>query len=180
MHDDFPSLAELKKQAKKPIQEQGLDFEFLINKVKELDLDKIDFENSNYETTVEDIEKARVYFWIRVYLPEEISIEPGDEINFKYVVSGEELTTQFVCYNKKDLKVSKDYNIVGYNSEDDPKVLCIRVDEDKIQNHSDDIPFIRKLFKISRYYEFELFRNTDLILTNVRTGENIKYGAIDF
>ena len=121
-----------------------------------------------------------MFFWIRIYLPKEIAIEAGDDIIMKYVVSGEELDMQFVCYNKKNLRVSSEQNIVGYDSEDDPKVLCVRIDEERIKNNSDDIPFIRKLFKISKYHEHELLRRNDLIITNVRTGENIDYYDIDF
>ena len=54
------------------------------------------------------------------------------------------------------------------------------VDEERINYESDDIPFLRKLFRISRHYEYELVRRSELTLTNKRTEEQIDYYDIEF
>ena len=53
------------------------------------------------------------------------------------------------------------------------------VDEERINYNSDDIPFIRKLFRIGRWYEYEIVRRTELILTNDRTEVKLDYYDIE-
>ena len=54
------------------------------------------------------------------------------------------------------------------------------VNEEKINYDSEDILYIRKLFKIGRYYEYELLKRSELILTNKRTEETLEYYDIEF
>ena len=162
------------------------DYDYLADQVKNLNLDEIDFEKSSYDNVKTKIEKQKVYFWIRVYLSEELEIEmePGSDIEIKYVNSGEVLDTKFICYAKMGGGTIKYENgepvVANYNSEDNRKVLCLMVDEEKINYDSEDIPFIRKLFKIGRHYEYELMKRTDLILTVKSTDEMLNYFDIEF
>jgi len=160
------------------------EYDYLAEQVKSLNLDEIDFKNSQYDYVKTKIEKQKIYFWIRVYLSEEIEIEAGADITIKYVMSGEELDTKFICYAKMGGGSIKYENgepiVVNYNSEDNKKVLCLMVDEEKINYDSEDIPFIRKLFKIGRHYEYELMKRTDLILTVKDTEEMLNYFDIEF
>jgi hypothetical protein len=160
------------------------NYDYLIQQVKQLDLDVIDFEHSDYNKINLKIDKQKVYFWIRVYLSEETKIEPGDVVNITHTPTEEELETTFICYAKKGVG-HIDYEdgepvVTNYNAEDDTKCLCLMVDEDRINYDSDDIPFIRKLFKIGRHYEYELIRRSELILTNQRNDEQIEYYDIEF
>ena len=78
------------------------NYDYLSEQVKKLNLDEIDFENTEYDSVKTKVEKQKVYFWIRVYLSEEVpELEPGDDITIKYMPSGEELITKFICYSKK-------------------------------------------------------------------------------
>ena len=51
---------------------------------------------------------------------------------------------------KEDLE--KSVNELKSNTEDDKKVLCLMIDE-KTVNFSEEIPFIRTLFKTGRHFE---------------------------
>ena len=53
------------------------------------------------------------------------------------------------------------------------------VNEDNVQN-STEIPFIRSLFKVSRHYQFQVYRREELTFTNERTGCKIEYYDCDF
>ncbi len=188
MHDntEFPTRNEIKaKQPKNPLV---MDYNYLSEQVKNLKLDEIDFDSADYDTIDKKEEKAKIYFWIRVYLSEELKdIEPGDDLNLSYWLNDdfgnriivETLVTKFICYSKTGLTRNED-GVVGYNGIDDPKCLCLMVDEEKINYDSEDILFIRKLFRIGRYYEYQLLRRTDLTLTINRTGERLNYYDIEF
>jgi hypothetical protein len=185
-YDDlgFTPRNQLKNKLTSASTSMEINYDFLKEQAKQLDLDLIDFEHADYDKINTKIDKQKVYFWIRVYLSEETNIEPGDVVNIKYVPSGEELETTFICYAKKGTG-HIDYEndepvVVNYNSEDDTKCLCLMVDEERINYDSDDIPFIRKLFRIGRHYEYELIRRSELTLINDKTQENIEYYDIEF
>ena len=157
------------------------NYDYLSEEIKKLNLDSVDFDNTEYDKVRTDITKQKVYFWIRVFLTEANDIKPSDEIYIKYLHSREILDTTFICFAKKGYyKNSHGGVVTNYNSEDDTKILCLMVDEERINYNSDDIPFLRKLFRIGRYYEYELLRREELILTNKRTGEKLDYYDIEF
>lgn len=130
--------------------------------------------------SIEVTEKQKVYFWIRLYVENELlNIEPGDELIMEYKwAPGEKISTKFVCYGKQGLQKDHEGEIVGYNQEDDRKIICLLVDSDYI-NYSDEIPFLRKLFKTSFHFEEEIIKRNDLTFTNKRTQENTEYFDID-
>lgn len=175
---EFKSRKEIKESQQTPNIKMDVDYSYLLEQIKNIDVDNTDFSNYSDTPIYKEIEKSKSYFWIRVYLSEEVDITPGDDITIKYVNSGEKLNTKYVCFSKKNI-ISNEININKYDSEDDTKVLCLMVDEDKINHHSDDIPFIRKLFRNSRYFDYELFKTNDLILTIDRTSLQLKYYMID-
>jgi hypothetical protein len=53
------------------------------------------------------------------------------------------------------------------------------VDENYV-NLSDDIPFIRTLFKTGRHYEYQLVKRNELLFRNNRTSEILEYYDCDF
>lgn len=172
----FPDRNELKKNIPNLQKYQ----EDILEKVKELDVTKIT-DDGDFKPRTQIIEKQKVYFWIRVYLREEDQIlDPNDTINIKYVHTGEYLETKFICYNKSVLTQDADPNVVNYNPEDDKKVLCLMVDSERINNNSDDIPFIRTLFKIGRYYDYQLLKRDELEFIVEKNGQSLDYFDVDF
>lgn len=149
----------------------------LIDIIKDIDTKDLsnDFE---LVATSKVIEEQKIYFWIRLYITDELNdILPGDDIVIKW--SDEKLSTKFVCFGKTGLQ--KDYNgeVTNYNPEDDKRILCLMVDEN-IVNYSEDIPFIRTLFKTGRHYEYQMVKRNELLFTNERTSEVIDYYDCDF
>lgn len=163
------------------IEKQNVDgykyLESLIEQVKSIDTTELsDSVNEDIEVAIEE---QKVYFWIRVYLKEELNMELGDIVNINWIPDNEILETTFVSYSKRGLHKDVVNNITNYSAEDDTKIVCLMIDE-KVVNYNDDIPFIRTLFKTGRHYEYQLVRRADLVLTNTRTGENLDYYDIDF
>ena len=164
-------MCESPTQARKLGEQQNRECELVIS--NEIDI--------NGEVKTEIIEKQRIYFWIRLYLKNEIKdIKPGDILRICYIPSGEILNTTFVVFGKKNLNRDLDNEIINYDPENEPKTLCLMVDEDDIKENSDGIPFIRSLFKTFGYYEFRVYNRSELTFTNVRTGEVAEYIDTDF
>jgi len=154
-------------------------FDSLIEQAKSIDVDKTDWSNSDFKPRSEIVEKQKVYFWIRLYTSEESNLTPDQDVTIEYRLSGEVLTTRFICFAKKGLEKDLNHLVVNYNSEDDKKVLCLMIDADRINKDSDDIPFIRTLFKVGRHYEAQLLRKDDLVVKD-ESGNEIEYFDIDF
>lgn len=180
----FPPRRKLSITKTEESKTMDVNYDYLVEQARSLNLDDIDFKNAVYDTTNTKIDKQKVYFWIRVYLSEEANIEPGNDIEIKYVHSGETLLTKFICYSKVGGgNVSyKDGEpiITNYNTEDDKKCLCLMVDEERINYDSEDIPIIRKLFRIGRHYDYVLLKRNELLLTNLDNDESLDYYDIEF
>jgi hypothetical protein len=120
-------------------------------------------ENVSDDTVNTIIEEQRTFFWIRLYIKDEQpNIEVGDDVTIHYIPSGEKMTTKFICYGKQGLDKDNGELVTHYNTEDDKKVLCLMIDE-KMVNFSEDIPFIRTLFKTGRHFEYQLVRRDELL-----------------
>lgn len=155
-------------------------YDTIIESVKEIDIDSVKKWEETDNVKLKTIESQKVYIWIRLYLKEELDdIKAGDDIIIKYIPSGESLVTKFICFEKTTL--SKDHldEIVNFNPEDDKKILCLMVDQDII-NKSDEIPFIRTLFKSGYHYQYQLVKRVDLTFTNKRTDNIIEYYDCDY
>jgi hypothetical protein len=169
-NNPFPTRSELANRSYK---------ESIIEQIKEIDVEKINYDNVDFKSRSEIKEEQKVYFWARIYTNEEILIEPNTEVTMTYQESGEKLKTTFICYAKKGLQKDQDENLVNYNSEDDKKILCLMVDSERINKNSEDIPFIRTLFRIGRHYCPQILRHSDLTISDSQ-GRNIEYYDIDF
>ena len=154
-------------------------YDNLVEKIKTINTEEIKDWYSNKGSDMKVIEEQKVYIWIRLYLKEESDVQIGDEIFMTYKTSGEKLSTIFVCYGKKGIMKDHDEEIVNYTGEDDKKVLCLMVNQDKI-NKGTDIPFIRTLFKTGIHYEYQLVRRDELLFINSRTGETLDYFDCDY
>lgn len=151
----------------------------LLEAIKSIDTEGLSDEIEIVSTS-KIIEEQKIYFWIRLYLSEEDqNIKIGDDIVITYNPSGEELVTKFICYGKSGLERDHNGEVINYNPDDDKKVLCLMVDENVI-NYSEEIPFIRTLFKTGRHYEYQLMRRDELLFINKRNGFILDYYDCDF
>jgi hypothetical protein len=171
----FPDRKDLKKK----IQENKVIYDDIAEQVKKIDLDKVDYTGEDFVPRSEIKQKQKVYFWIRVYLKEETDIEANTDVSIVWHETGEKLTTKFICYSKKGLDRDLDEQVTNYNPEDDKKVLCLMVEEDKINIDNEDIPFIKTLFKIGRFYQFQVWRKEDMSLLD-SDGKELPWFDIDF
>lgn len=150
----------------------------LIERIKEIDTQDLT-DDVDDSPKMEIIEKQKVYHWIRLFLKEElVDIKEGDDFEICYLKSNEKLLTKFIAFGKKNLNRDLDEEIVNYDPEDDKKVLTLMVDSELLE--SNEIPFIRTLFKTSSYYQFQVYKRADLTFTNKRTNEVVDYIDCNF
>ncbi len=153
----------------------------IVDDVKKINIDDINFTDINTAPQRKIIEKQKEYFWMRLYLEDlDTTTLEGDSIRMIYNEKNEEIEVTFACYAKLGSEVDKEQNIINYESKNNNKVLCIMVDVDKINYKSDNIKFIRSLFKLSRWYRPQLIRTDDFTFINNRTSLEYKYYDIDF
>lgn len=153
----------------------------IIKDIKDINIDKMDFSNNgDFKPRSEIIQKQKIYFWIRVYLNEEDSeLTPNDTIWIEFNPTGEKLETKFICYAKTGTEIDTPDSITNYTPEDNKKIICLIVDQDKINKNSDNIPVIRSLFKIGNYYQYHLFKREDIIF-KTKGGKILEYFDVDF
>jgi hypothetical protein len=153
-------------------------YDNLVEQIKTIDTEVVKDWNKNTDPAMKILEEQKVYIWIRLYLKEEANVEVGDDVIITYTPSGEKLETKFICFGKEGMEKDQD-GLTNWNSEDNKKVLCLMVDQDRI-NKGTDIPFIRTLFKIGIHYQYQLVRRTELLFINNRTGETLEYFDCDY
>jgi hypothetical protein len=153
-------------------------YDNLVEQIKTIDIEVVKDWNKNTDPAMKILEEQKVYIWIRLYLKEEANVEVGDDVIITYTPSGEKLETKFICFGKEGMEKDQD-GLTNWNSEDNKKVLCLMVDQDRI-NKGTDIPFIRTLFKIGIHYQYQLVRRTELLFVNSRTGETLDYFDCDY
>ena len=153
-------------------------YDNLVEQIKVIDTEEVKDWNKNTDPAMKILEEQKVYIWIRLYLKEESDVEIGDDIFMTYTPSGEKLETKFICFGKEGMEKDND-GLVNWNSEENKKVLCLMVNQDKI-NKGTDIPFIRTLFKTGIHYEYQLVRRDELLFINSRTGETLDYFDCDY
>ncbi len=135
-----------------------------------LDVDTEELSDDVSDIVKIDITPEKVYFWTRIYLKEEnTEIKIGDTVWIEYTPSGERLETKFITYGKKGLERDHDGEVVNYNPEEDKKILCLMIEEKTI-NESNDIPFIRTLFKLGRHYEDQIIKRSELVFIKEQGG----------
>ncbi len=154
-------------------------YEQLQEQVKDIDTSNLsDDVSSEVISTV--TEEQKIYFWTRLYLRDENpNIEIGDDIIMSYTPSGEELKAKFVCFEKKGLGREQTDDVTSYNTEDDKKALCLMIDSKDV-NYSDQIPFIRTLFKTGFHYDYQLVKRDELIFVLEKSGIMLDYYDVDF
>lgn len=154
-------------------------YQQLQEQIKSIDTsDLSDDVSSEVSSTI--IEEQKIYFWTRLYLKEENpTLQVGDDILITYTPSGEELRTKFICYEKKGLGKEQVDDVTSYNTEEDKKALCLMIDSKEI-NYSQEIPFIRTLFKTGYHYEYQLVKRDELIFVLEKSSSILDYYDVDF
>jgi hypothetical protein len=155
-------------------------YDLIVQQVKDIDTKSLS-DDVDQDPKYNQVEKQIVYIWIRLYIKEELSdLKEGDNFSITYLESGEKMITKFICFGKKNsFKDSDDLNQIQMIGEDDTKCLCLMVNEDDIQN-GEHVPFIRTLFRTSKYFEYQVYRREDLEFRNERTGQLVEYIDCDF
>lgn len=151
----------------------------IIETAKNIDVEKIDYNGVIFDPQNQIIEEQKVYFWIRIYLKEEVDVEPNTDITITYLPTEESLVAKFICYAKKGHEKDRQQDVVNYNPEDDKRILCLMVDADRVDKKSDDITYIRSLFKISRWYSPQLLRLSEFKITD-KSEREFEFYEIDF
>ena len=158
-------------------EEVGYDpiYDSIVQQIKQIDRDDLS-DDVDQGPLSSEVEKQKVYIWIRLYIKEEISdLKEGDDFSITYTETNESLITKFICFGKKNsFKDSDDYDQIQITSEDDQKCLWLMVEENIIQT-GDDIPFIRTMFKEGFYYEYQLVKRNELIFINKRNIDILDY-----
>jgi len=171
---NFPSREELSDKSKKKIEELKKKG-WLVDQPNSY----IDEDGFNRSVNFEVTEESKIYSWSRVYLTEEFDgLVSGDVITITYVPTGEKLNLTFATYNKKGL-VKDNESVVGYNPDDDKKVICLMVDINEV-NTDNSIPFLRTLFKSGRWYQHQLLKRTDLTFECLEKNMVLDYYSVDF
>ena len=133
----------------------------IVEQIKTIDTTDLS-DNVSDDAVQKIVEEQKTYFWIRLFIKDEQpNIEIGDDVIINYTPSGEKLTTKFICYGKQGLDKDNGELVTHYNTEDDKKVLCLMIDE-KIVNYSEEITFIRTLFRTGRHFEYQLVKRDEL------------------
>jgi len=133
----------------------------VIDDVKKIDLNKANFEGEDFQPKSKIIQKQRVYFWIRIYLREEIEIKPESKVIISYLDGKETLDTHFMYFGKKGLERDKDGQIINFNPEDDKKILCLMIDSEKVDIDNKDIPYMKTLFPLGRYFKPDYIKKSE-------------------
>jgi hypothetical protein len=176
MDMDFPSRKEI-LESRRGAKVQPSYLDGVVEQVKSIEIDGIDFEKSDYKPKQRVVEKQRVFRWTRVFLKDEVAdIQPNDPYIIHHLPTGETLECSFVCYSKKG--ITKGDHLVAYDGEDDRKVLCLMIDTDMIGK--DNVRTISSLFPNTPYYEYSLMRRDELVFENKRTGERLEYFDVQF
>jgi hypothetical protein len=168
-----------RKDLKKIFSNEKVIYNDIVEQAKKIELDKVNFETEDFKPRADITQKQRVFLWVRFYLKNEIELEPNTTIFIHYTPLKEKLETKFICYAKKGLDRDHQDEVVNYTDEDDKRVLCVMIDEDRINKNNEDIDFLKRLFKLGRFFEPIIYHRNELQLTTEK-GDLLDYFDIDF
>jgi hypothetical protein len=178
MDMDFPSRKDILESRKRD-RASASYLDAVVDQVKSIDIEKVDFENSDFKPRQRIVEKQRVYRWTRVFVKDEVAdLVVNDVYNIMHLPTGEIMECQFICFAKKGLAKDSDGSIVSYDGEEDKKILCLMIDTDLLGK--DSVRTISSLFPNTPYYEYNLMRRDELVFENKRTGERLDYFDVQF
>jgi len=178
MDMDFPSRKDI-LDSRKRNQQSPSYLDAVVDQVKSIDIEKVDFENSDFKPRQRIVEKQRVYRWTRVFVKEEVvDIAVNDIYHIRHLPTGESMECSFICFAKKGLAKDSSGSIVSYDGEEDRKILCLMIDTDLLGKEG--VRTISSLFPNTPYYEYNLMRRDELVFENKRTGERLDYFDVQF
>jgi hypothetical protein len=151
----------------------------IVDEVKKVDLNKVNFEGEDFQPHTKIIQKQKVYLWIRLFIKEEIDITPETKITISYLEGKETLETHFMYFGKKGLERDANGQIVNFNPEDDKRILCLLIDVDNINVNSEVRPYLRTLFPLGKYYTPQYVKKMDFSFL-LDDGQQIDFYDIDF
>lgn len=146
---------------RKSITRTDTHLDDIIEKAKEIDLQKVNFEGEDFVPQTKIIQRQKVYFWLRVFIKDEIDITPESKVTMIYNNGEESLETFFMYFGKKGFERDINGQIVNFNPEDDKKVLCLLLDSENININNENIPHMKTLFPLSKYFKPQYFRKYD-------------------
>lgn len=148
----------------------------IIEEIKRIETEEIkDFEVVP-KVKVEITQKSKIYFWIRLYLKNELEIKQGDKVIINWNIYNEKIETQFFSFSKKGLDKDHLEEITFGNLQDDKKTLLLMVDSDDI-NYGKEVENLRKLFKLSHHFKDEIIRHDELEF--IHNNVNLDYYDLD-
>ena len=164
---------------RKMVVRSDAHLENIVDQAKKVDLNKVNFEGEDFQPHMRIIQKQKTYFWIRLYIKNEIDIKPETKINIVFNDGEEKLETYFMYFGKKGIERDSDGQIINFNPEDDKKVLCLLIDSDKVDRDNEDIPYIKTLFPLGKFFKPQYVRKYDFQFIIDGT-EPIDFYDIDF
>jgi hypothetical protein len=164
---------------RKSIVRSDTHLENIVEEAKKVDLTKVNFEGEDFHPQTKIIQKQKVYFWIRLYIKDEIDIKPETKINMVYNSGQETLETHFMYFGKKGFERDTQGQIVNFNPEDDKKVLCLLIDSENININSNNIPYMRTLFPLGKFFQPQYIRKYDFTF-DLEDGTQIDFFNIVF
>ena len=180
MDFNFPKRKDLVKD--KIHEKKGSSvYDEIVEKIKSIDIDKIEFKDGKRKIVSDVIEKQKEFLWLRVFLKDELGgINIGDEFTLRYILDNgdvENMKMEFISYGKNSLNVDSDYDniISNYDSEFNNKKLIFMIDKDILIKKTN----IRKLFKNTVYYEDVLLKRDSLLLLD-NNESSIEYVDMEF
>jgi hypothetical protein len=164
---------------RKSIVRSDTHLENIVEEAKKVDLAKVNFEGEDFQPQTKIIQKQRVYFWLRLYIKDEIDIKPETKINMVYNSGQETLETYFMYFGKKGFERDAQGQIVNFNPEDDKKLLCLLIDAENINTNSNNIPYMRTLFPLGKFFQPQYIRKYDFTF-DLENGTQIDFFDIAF
>jgi hypothetical protein len=154
-----------------------MNYDKIIEEIKKIDDETlnnmVDVDEYYYDIKVDVVERQRLYIWVRLFLKkDDIDIIEGDTIELTYLPNQESITVTFSTWER--MGYTKDMGYYVTNVQDiDKSILILMVDVDLFND--DSIPFIRSLFRESRYFDYVMVKRDELIFKNIRTNEVLDY-----
>jgi hypothetical protein len=164
---------------RRSIVKSDVHLDNIIDKAKKIDVQNVNFDGEDYLPKTKIIQKQRTYLWMRLYMKQEIDIEPETKVQIQYLNGKESLDSFFMYFGKKGLERNKDGEIVNFNPEDDKKILCLLIDVDKLDVDNKDIPYMKTLFPLGKYYQPQYVKKMDFTFV-LENGTELDFYEIDF
>lgn len=167
-------LEEKMKNASSPISSKS-HYDMIKDQIDSMDFTNTQF-SDNPNMKVDEVQKGTEHIWTRIYLREEVEIDPKDIIEVKYLPNNTSMQMSFICFGKPITSKNSAEGIANYNPEDDRKVLCVMVESSVLKANKTPNNF----FRANPFTSDVLIRIADMEIYNVTKGVKLDYYDIDF